>query len=451
MILPPKKWDIAENSKELIKMAHAFLSGREIINIYRKKDPRKKVVALNFPISELIYATGAIPLNLLRYEKFRYNGTDKVLEGITRITKLFGWKSLDAIIKLAFFTRAGGEIVEFLVDNMVLSINERYETLTKLGEMSGFPADTCFGSRMLYGLAVNSGKYVDASFGFGYRCPFTYKFFESFKSHMKNNYIVDIPNTTGKHAESALESDLMEFIQFLEGLTGNRFSETKLAETVDMSNELKHLYKEFLFVTCKNEILPYNPLTFSQLQALLMFSFIDFNSNIKAYRKNIKNLIAEMETKIERGKGHDVSNKLKILYTPVTTGLEYDNLRLISELGGVPLFADWEIFGFLEPISSSNNVLKNFVRYLLNYNNFMGSGNDRLAESMVRVAKDMGCDGALYQDVFACRNIGPTMKYFKDRARNEGMPVLETTLNNIGENLEQTRTRIEAFMEMLHE
>ncbi|MEX2717459.1 MAG: 2-hydroxyacyl-CoA dehydratase family protein [Candidatus Sigynarchaeum springense] len=437
------------NSVETVKMAHAFFSGKEFISMYKNKYPGKKVVSVTLPFSEIIVAMDAIPLNLVRHEDFTYKETHVLMRRITEITKIFGWGAIDNLLKLAYFTRAGADVVDILCDNMIGALNERYSQLPKYAEEHGFPVDSCFASRMLYAANLRQSKVVDASFNVPYRCPFFAKYYDSLTPFVKNNYILDVPVTSGKAAEATLLSDLKEFIVVLERLTGNAYSEARLAETIGITNEIKAIYKEILYGICKGDVLPYNPLTFSEVQALMMFGMIDFNSNLKAFRSNLKRLFAEMNGKIARGEGFNASRCPKILYVPMFSGFEQENIKVISKLGGRAILADWEIFGILEPISTSGDVLRNFARHLLRMNQFLGFNNDTFANSIIRVAKDIGVEGVLFQSTFGCKNLGPVLKIFKEKARQNGIPVLETSFNNVGENIEQNKTRIEAFMEML--
>ncbi len=437
------------NSVETIKLAHAFFSGKEFISIYKQKYPGKKVVSVTLPFSELVFAMDAIPLNLIRHEEYTYKETHVLMRRITEITKILGWGAIDNLMKLAYFTRAGADVVDILCDNMIGALNERYGQLPKYAEEHGFPVDSCFGSRMLYATNLRQGQVADASFDIPYRCPFFAKYYDSLTPFMKNNFIIDVPVTGGAASEESLEADLKEFIAMMERLTGNAFSEARLAEALQATNEVKAMYKEILYGICKGDMLPYNPLTFSEVQALIMYSLIDCNSNVKAYRANFKNLFAEMTGKISRGEGFDASRCPKILYSPMFTGFEQENLKAVSKLGGRVILADWELFGFLEPVSTSGNVLRNFTRHLLRLNQFLGFNNDTFANTMIRFAKDVGVDGVLFQSTFACKNLAPSLTIFKEKARQNGIPVVETSFNNVGENVEQNKTRIEAFMEMI--
>ncbi|HME52717.1 MAG TPA: 2-hydroxyacyl-CoA dehydratase family protein [Candidatus Lokiarchaeia archaeon] len=443
-----RKFDLL-NAKETIKLAHAFFSGKELVQMYKQKQPGKKIVSVSFPFSELVYAMDAIPLNLVRYEDFTYKGMDGLLRYLTTITKTLGWNSIDSLLKLAYFTRSGADLVDFFVDNMITAYNERTAFLTKLAEKNGFPVDSCFGSRLMYGMNVHNSKIVDASIDWVYRCPFFYKYYDSLGGLVKNNYIVDVPLDSGEVAEKTLEADFMELVSMLETVTGNKFSEERLAEAITITNELKALYKEILFVISKNGVIPYNPLTFSEVQALLMFSYVDFNSNLKAYRSNVKNLYAEMLRRVDQGLGFDATGHAKILYMPMFTGLEQENLKMLARFDAEVIFADWEVLGMLEPVSTTGNVVRNFIRHFLRLNQYFGPSSELLSNSMIRVARELDVDGVLFQGTFACKNIGPVLKMFKEKARASGIPVVETSFNNVGENVEQNKTRLEAFMEMI--
>ncbi|MBN2150800.1 MAG: 2-hydroxyacyl-CoA dehydratase [Candidatus Lokiarchaeota archaeon] len=437
------------NSVETIKLAHAFFSGKEFIGMYKQKDPGKKVVSVTFPFSEIIFAMGAIPVNLVRCEDYTYKETHLLMRRITEITKIFGWGAIDNLLKLAYFTRAGADVVDILCDNMIGALNERYTQLPRYAEERGFPVDSCFASRMLYAANLRQGRVADASFDIPYRCPFFAKYYDSLTPFMRNNFLLDIPMTSGADAEAAMEADLQELVAMLERLTGNSYSDARLAEAIEATNEVKAIYKEILYGICKGDVLPYNPFTFAEVQALMLFSLTDCNSNLKAYRANFKRLFAEMTGKIARGEGFDASRCSKILYTPMFGGFEQENVKAVSKLGGRVILADWEIFGILEPISTTGDVLHNFALHMLRMNQFLGFDNETYANTMIRVAKDLGVDGVLFQGVFGCKNLGPVLKIFKEKARQNGIPVVETSFNNIGENVEQNKTRIEAFMEMI--
>ena len=445
-----KKWDI-NDSKETIKLAHAFFSGNMLVNRYKQKEPNRKVVSTIFPLSELIYAMDAIPLFPTRYDKFKHKGSDVVLNGITNVTKTFGWNALDNLIKLAFFTRAGAELVESVVDNLIDALNARYTYFTRYAEQVGFPSDSCYSARLTYGLYEHFGNKFDLSLNLGYRCSFLYKMFESLDKLVGSNYTVEIPLDRSKKSEQLLESQLVEFIEMMEQNTGNRFSEDKLKEIVMITNEIKELFKRFIFETCTSKYIPYNPVTFANIQTVMLFSFIDMNSNIRAYRANFKSLISEMENKISKHQGYDASKSARILLTPVISGFDPATIESIAYHGGIPIIADWEILGFLEPVSTSGNMVRNYARYLLNLNQFLGWENELLAKSITRVAQDMNIDGLVYQTVFGCKNMSPVLHMVKNLARRNGIPITALNFSNIGEGVEQNKTRIEAFLEMLKE
>ncbi|MHA1682947.1 MAG: 2-hydroxyacyl-CoA dehydratase family protein [Promethearchaeota archaeon] len=447
MQVKPKKWDILD--KETIKMAHAWYTGRKITQNYKKKDPKTKVVGITFPVSELVYSMGAVPLFPMRNELFTYNSIDKVLNGITTITKIFGWNSMDRLMKIAFFTSTGADVVEFFIENLLQALIEKYDMFNRISEEKGFPRDSCFGSRFLYANFINNSQYFDAYLNYSYRCGYLYKFHDLASDILKNNFILDVPPSSGESALRMVEEELMDFFSMMEELTGNRFSEDKLGEMVTISNEIKAMNKEFLYGMCTGDILPYKPLTFSFIQLLFQFSLIDYNSNIRAYRNNFKRLMGEFQDRISKGKGFNATGIPRMMYTPFVSGPEISNFQIVSELGGTLVLGDFEYMGFMETIDVNNNVLKNYASFLVNQNNFMGTTNEVFAKSAVNFARDMKCDGVLFQDAFGCKNIGPILKMFKEFARQYGIPVLETSFNSVGENLEQNRTRIEAFLEML--
>ncbi|MCK4780094.1 MAG: 2-hydroxyacyl-CoA dehydratase, partial [Candidatus Lokiarchaeota archaeon] len=177
-----------------------------------------------------------------------------------------------------------------------------------------------------------------------------------------------------------------------------------------------------------------------------------YNSNAIRYRDNMSSLVNEMKERIRNKIGMDVSNMPRILITPMFGGWEPKSHELIYELGGRALYADWDILLFLEdiPINKISDPVEAYAQYLMNATkNGIGCDNDTLSDSYMRVAKKLNADGLIFIQLFGCHSVSNCFSMLKEKIRRElEIPSISLTFNKIGENVEQVKTRLGAFMEM---
>jgi benzoyl-CoA reductase/2-hydroxyglutaryl-CoA dehydratase subunit BcrC/BadD/HgdB len=159
-----------------------------------------------------------------------------------------------------------------------------------------------------------------------------------------------------------------------------------------------------------------------------------------------------MKERMRKGIGMDVSDRPRILVTPMFGGWEPKTHDIIYELGGRVLYADWDILMMLEeiPITRRSDPIEAYAEYLQNMtSNGIGCDNDTLTNSYLRLAKELNAEGLVFIQLFGCHSISNCYAMLKQKIRRElEIPSISLTFNKIGENVEQVKTRLGAFMEM---
>jgi hypothetical protein len=159
-----------------------------------------------------------------------------------------------------------------------------------------------------------------------------------------------------------------------------------------------------------------------------------------------------MKGRIKNGIGMDVSKMPKILITPMFGGWEPKTHDIVYELGGRALYGDWDLLLFLEdiPISNRKDPVEAYAHYLMNVtSNGIGCDNDTLTDSYLRLAKNLQADGIIFIQLFGCHSISNCFAMLKNKIRRElEIPSIALNFNKMGENVEQVKTRLGAFMEM---
>ena len=436
----------------VLRMAYNLLNGRNYLK--RKKFREKeKLVAITLPFSDLAFAAGTVPVLPIRMHKFEIS---QYLNYLGSASSLFGWNTVSNF--LSFIKNLGIEeiskIIDDIIENVIVTINEKFNAMYDVGIEKGISSDFCYGLKSLAGMYFTKGQNVDACLNVTIRCSAYNKYLESLKSiHEGPSQIwIDIPPRNLGNTVELLTDNISNALNEFEKLTGNKVSDNDLRAHFKIGNQIKRSYKNIIYDISASDFYPCNPATFSEIMALLSITFQDYNSNAVRYRDNIVSLEKEMRERIRKGIGMDVSKMPRIFVTPMFGGWEPKTHEILYELGGRALYADWELLKFLEeiPTGSHTNPSEEYARFLMRATETgIGCDNDKLTDSYLRMATDLNADGIIFFQLFGCHSISNCYAMLREKVRRElEIPITAITFNKIGDNVEQVKTRLGAFMEM---
>jgi benzoyl-CoA reductase/2-hydroxyglutaryl-CoA dehydratase subunit BcrC/BadD/HgdB len=436
----------------VLKIAYNFLAGRNYLK--RKKfREKKKLIAVALPFSDLAFAAGGIPVFPIRMQIFEIS---RYLAYLGSASSLFGWKNVSNF--LGFAKNLGiaeiSKLIDDIIEDVIETINNKYNEMYDLGVESGVSSDFCYGLKSLEGMHVSKGKNVDACLNVTIRCSAYNKYLESLQliNERPKQIWLDIPPRNIGNSLELLRGNISNTIKELEDLTGNTVSDNNLRDHFKLGNEIKRSYKTIIYDISASDFYPCNPATFSEIMSLLNITFQDYNSNAMRYRDNMVSLVNEMQERIRKRIGMDVREKPRIFVTPMFGGWEPKSHEIIYELGGRALYADWEMVKLLEEIPISNHLdpVEGYAQFLSNATETgIGCDNDKLTDSYVRMAKNLNADGLVFFQLFGCHSVSNCYTMLREKIRRElEIPITAITFNKIGENVEQVKTRLGAFMEM---
>jgi len=345
-------------------MASNFLTGRDYLKKKKFREKKKLIsVALGFP--DLAFAVGAVPVFPIRMESFEFS---RYLGPIKSATSVLGW---DLTSKFLDFARQFDvlKIVDKILEDVIDVINKKYNEMYELGVSNGVPSELCYGINALYGMHKSKGKNVDANLTFAMRCGRWNKFYESLKTTVPSQILIDIPPNNSVNKDETLKQmvdNIKKGISELENITGNFVSDNSLQKQFRIGNQVKRFYKTILYEISSSDFYPCNPATFAEILALLTITFQDYNSNSQRYLENLSQLVKEMRERIRKGIGMEVSQMPRLLFAPMYQGWEPEIHEIIYNLGGRTIYADWDVLGFLEeiPISNNSDPIEEYARIL---------------------------------------------------------------------------------------
>ncbi len=432
-------------------MASNFLTGRDYLKKKKFREKKKLIsVALGFP--DLAFAVGAVPVFPIRMETFEFS---KYLMPLQSATSVLGWELTS---KFLDFARQFDvlKIVDKILEDVITSINKKYNQMYELGVSNGVPSELCYGINALYGMHKSKGKNLDANLTFAMRCGSWNTFSESLKTTVPSQIIIDVPSKNSDNEDIALKemvNNVKNGISELEKITGNFVSDNSLQKQFRIGNQVKRFYKTILYEIGDSNFYPCNPATFAEILALLTITFQDYNSNSQRYLENLSNLVKEMRERIRKGIGMDVSHMPKVLFAPMYQGWEPAVHEIIYELGGRIIYADWDMLGFLEeiPISQKSDPIEEYARFLLNASTKgIGCDDENMTNSYLKAAENMNIDGLIFNQVYGCPSISKTYERLKEKLKAEfNIPAISINFKKIGDNIEQVRKPLIPFMERL--
>ncbi|MFW9988697.1 MAG: 2-hydroxyacyl-CoA dehydratase, partial [Candidatus Odinarchaeota archaeon] len=430
--------DDVVNFTSVLKIAYNFLTGREYLK--KKKSREKKTlisVASGFP--DLVFAADSIPVFPIRMEKFKLN---LYLLALNTATGLFGWNLTTKLLGIArqidFL-----KIVDNVLNDVINTINKRYNKFYEFAIQKDVSPKFCFGVKSLYGMHLSKSNNCDCSLNYTLRCKKYNDYLKSLKELIPNQIWLEIPPIDKQNEGNALEiiiNNLKKVIQELEGISGNIVTDNSLKKQFRIGNQVKRYYKTIIYDISTSDFYPCNSATFAEILALLTISFQDYNSNAQRYLENLSHLVKEMKERIQKGVGMDVSNRPRILLTPIFNGWEPKAQEIIHDLGGRVIYSDWDSLGLLEEISVSKNSdpIEAYARFLLNSSKkglFCLDNYELLVNSYQKYVKKTKVDGLIINQLEDC-HIDPTCyDLMKNKIRIENkIPSVSIKFNKIGEN-----------------
>ncbi|MFX1478702.1 MAG: 2-hydroxyacyl-CoA dehydratase [Promethearchaeota archaeon] len=439
----------------VLRIAYNFLTGRDYLK--RKKfREKKKLISVGLPYSDIVYAfPDLIPVFPIRMHEFKIH---KYLTYLGSASNIFGWNMVSNF--LGFVKDLGikdiSNTVDNIIEDVIETINSKYNEMYDFGEESGIPTDFCYGIKSLYGMHVSKGKNCEANLNYTIRCSAWNKYLESIKAigNPSKQIWIEVPPRNIGNALELFVDNITNGMNELEKISNFEYTDNAFRDHLQNTNQIRQSYKKIIYDISTSDFYPCNPATFSEILALLNISFHDYNSNPVRFKHNISSLLNEMNGRIRKGIGMDVSKMPKILITPMFGGWEPKTHDIIYELGGRVLYGDWDLLLFLEdiPITNRTDPIEVYAQFLMNISsNGIGCDNNTLTDSYVRLARNLSADGLVFVQIFGCHSISNCYTMLKEKLRRElEIPSIALNFNKMGENVEQVKTRLGAFMEMFN-
>ena len=331
---------------------------------------------------------------------------------------------------------------DFEIASSMLASTEAGVPTMKEAEDRGYATDVCSFHRGALGASFN--EYFPAPeilLTTSYYCDQKAKTNEILSLlHGKESFLLAVPAEVSKASVAYVEKQLREVAAKLGEITGQKLDEDRLKEAVRSSNRARRSHLELL------ELLKHCPAPWGDGQ-LVAFSINGpmFNGTEIKERLN-QAFLKRIKKNIETGKLKREKHRLYwFAWLPTYANNLFDTLRE-SEVS-VPLCETFRVFW--DEIDEDRPFEGLALKCLKNP--FVGPVTRR-TQGLERIVEEYNLDGAVLFATPACRQANAAYRHLKDSLEKLGLPFLMLDMDISdprGYSPEQTRTRLEGFIELL--
>jgi benzoyl-CoA reductase/2-hydroxyglutaryl-CoA dehydratase subunit BcrC/BadD/HgdB len=258
------------------------------------------------------------------------------------------------------------------------------------------------------------------------------------------HYLLDVPYRDTPQSRKYLAGQLEELAEIIAKKQGKPVDSAKMAEAVRLSNEARD------YLSKTNELRKIKPCPLSGEDALShMLDMQFFGPGSKAGVAYFKAMYEELDAMVGRGEGAVQNERFRLLWLHYIKPYYPNEILSFLEGAGAAVCFGESSHVYWEPMDPEKPYQGMAAKLLSNPS---GGPLERRADLAVKLAGEYGVDGVIHFTHWGCRQSSGGEYIIRDRMRERGMPMLildgdGTDSRNYSK--EQTRLRLEAFVEML--
>ena len=250
------------------------------------------------------------------------------------------------------------------------------------------------------------------------------------------SFVIDVPNENSAYAMEYVTGQLRELISMLEELTGKKMDMGQLSHRIEMENESKQCYLDFL----KEEKHRFYPKTLTLEMYLLFATHLDVGSvdSLRFFR-----LLKEDVKKYPKRSGPNIF-WVHLMPFYQETLQKYINYRSEYFIQAIDMNLD-----YMERLDPAH-PLEALARKMLD--NIYNGPYERKTEKIAELVKMMESDAVIHFCHWGCKQSSGGAMLLREKMQEAGIPMLildGDAMDRRNSHDGQIRTRLEAFLEML--
>jgi len=315
-------------------------------------------------------------------------------------------------------------------------------------------------------LPRNTCSLIKSAFGFklGKVCPYLEsadmivgentcdgkkKSYELLNNLVPNLYVMDLPQVKSAEGRALLKAEYLRFKKAVEELTGVTIDATRLKKGIEIVNNKRKAVHRL------SSLRKADPAPISGLDALLANQVFFYDDPVR-FTESVNKICDELEQRIEKKEGVFPEKTPRILMSGCPMALPNWKLPCIIETSGAVIVGEESCVGERGTRNLTDNswdtvdeLMEAIVdRYFQVDCAIFTPNSDRL-DHIVEMAKTYKADGVIHYGLQFCQPYLMESMPVEKALEAKNIPSLRIETDYSMEDVEQLRTRVEAFVELL--
>lgn len=279
-------------------------------------------------------------------------------------------------------------------------------------------------------------------------CDGKKKAYEAFND-IAPTYIMEVPQTKSEAARALWKSEVQRYLAEIEKLTGKTITPEKLKEGIRIINNKRRALQRLTALRAAD------PAPISGRDALLI-NQISFYDDPVRFTTKINELCDELETRIAASDGVAPAKTPRLLLSGCPMAVPNWKLPYVVESSGAVIVGEESCIGTRNSrdlVDESGETLDEMIdaiadRYM-KIDCACFTPNDDRMENVSELAKKVNADGVIHYSLLFCQPYSHESLKIDKALSVDGIPMLSIETDYSMEDVEQLKTRVEAFVETI--
>lgn len=262
-------------------------------------------------------------------------------------------------------------------------------------------------------------------------------------------YVMDLPQMKRRKDIKAWKEEITDLMGTIEEFTGNKVTDENLRENIKLINDKRRALAR-LNSFRKEKNIPISG------KDILLISQIAFYDDPKRFTEMANKLCDELETRVKEEVSVFPKGAKRILLSGTPLAIPNWKVHNIIETSGAAVVVEEMCTGsrYYENLvdESGKNVeemLDNLAERYMKINCACFTPNTNRIDDIIRLAKEYNVDGVIDLNLKFCNTYDVEGYLVEKKLKEAGIPVLGIETDYTDSDVQQLRTRIGAFVEML--
>jgi benzoyl-CoA reductase/2-hydroxyglutaryl-CoA dehydratase subunit BcrC/BadD/HgdB len=263
-------------------------------------------------------------------------------------------------------------------------------------------------------------------------------------------YVMEIPQMKQACDRDLWKAEILRFKNEIERITGNQVNAPQLNEAIRLLNARRQVLQRL------NQLRAAAPVPISGRDVLLI-NQISFYDDPLRFTTKISELCDELEARIKDGAGVAPAETPRLMLSGCPMAVPNWKLPFLVESSGAIIVGEESCIGTRntrdlvdETGESLDAMLDAIAERYLRIDCACFTPNTERLEHIVGMARDLKADGVIHYGLSFCQPYAIEAFKVEQALKDAGIPMLSIETDYSMEDVEQLKTRVEAFVEMLH-